>query len=156
MATRLVREHLNLVRINDFLVVHGNVIKQSKHVYFLLKMAALQVGIGLPCNRKHGRLIQFRVIQSVQKMNSARPGCGQATTKLSRIFCMGTSHEGRSLFMSNLNKAHAITPRAQRLHNSIDAVTGQPENCINSPVDNVLYEYVSSSFSHHFSSFVVL
>lgn len=40
VTTSLVRQHLNLIRIDDFLTIDGDIFKQTRQINFLLKTAA--------------------------------------------------------------------------------------------------------------------
>src|SRR5262249_11849424 len=43
-------------------------------------------------------------------------------------------HQRRGLLVAHLDEAHLIAPLAQRLHDSIDAVTGKPEDDLDAPI----------------------
>ena len=73
VAAGFVSQHLDLVRVDDFLVVDADVFEQRRHIHFLLKVTAFQVGIGLSGEREHRGLIKFRVVQAVEQMNTSRP-----------------------------------------------------------------------------------
>ena len=66
MAASFVDEHLDLIRIDDFLIVDSHVVEQPRHIYFLLEVTAFKIGVRLAGERQHRSLIKFRVVQAIE------------------------------------------------------------------------------------------
>ena len=54
--------------------------------------------------------------------------------------------------MPNLDEAHLVFSGAQRFHDSIDAVTRQAKDGINTPVDDIFNQDIGGRFRHLFGS----
>ena len=50
--------------------------------------------------------------------------------------------------MPDLNKTNLLLVRSQRFHDAVNPVSGQTKNNIDSPIDQSLNQYISSSFGH--------
>src|SRR5882757_944416 len=76
MPTSFIGQHFDLVGIDYFLIIDSDVIEQTCHVYFLLEIAAFKIRKSLTGKCENGSLIELGVIESIEKMNSARArGC---------------------------------------------------------------------------------
>ena len=63
-------------------IIDGHVGKQPVEVHILLGVCVDQVMIMMPRNGKNRLAIELRIIKTVQQVNPARAGCGQANPSL--------------------------------------------------------------------------
>ena len=66
-------------------------------------------------------------------MDAAGTRCGEAAAEAARILGISAGHEGRRLFVSHLNEANGVGPFPQGLHDPVDPIAWNPENCIDTP-----------------------
>src|SRR5262249_59740105 len=69
-----------LCRVVDHLVVLGDVGVEPVECYLLLVAGAQNGGLLHAGDREHGHVIQLRVIQAVQQVDTTRPRGGEAHT----------------------------------------------------------------------------
>lgn len=129
-------------------VVGRHIDEKLVQLDILLAVSVDEVVVLKPRDRQHRLSIQFRVIKTVQQMNAARAGSGQAHTQLPGVFRVGARHKCGSLFMPNLNEPDLIGALSQRLHDSVDAVARQSEHDLDSPIADRVDENIGGcSFS---------
>ena len=78
-------------------------------------------------------MIEFGVVESVEKMDRSRPGGRVAKTDLAGEFRMGRSHEGRHFFMTDLDVFHEVLCLLQRHVQTADAIAGIAVDALQSP-----------------------
>jgi hypothetical protein len=59
-------------------------------------------------------------------MHAARAAGRETTTEPAGQFGMRRCHEGRRLFVTHLDESHLILALANRFHDAVDAIAGQP------------------------------
>src|SRR5690242_17473890 len=69
-------------------------------------------------------------------MDAPRPGCCQAAADFARELGIPASHEGSSLFVTDLNEPDLFLflGLANGLHYAVDAVARKPKDCVNAPI----------------------
>src|ERR687898_29860 len=77
-------------------------------------------------------------------MDTAGTGGRQTDAELACVFGISASHECRRFFVTHLNKADLLLPFAQSLHDAVDAIAGQAENDVDSPIVNGLDKNIGS------------
>jgi hypothetical protein len=97
--------------------------------------------------------IQLGVVEAVQQVEAARTRGGQADAELPRVLRVGARHEGGGLLVADLDEPDLLPPRAERLHDAVDAVAGQAENHFDAPVTEGLDQYVGRGVGHQAASF---
>src|SRR5579871_1320369 len=83
-------------------------------------------------------------------MNGPRAAGRQAHAQLAGELGKGTSGKRRRFFVSDLDKPDLLLVGAQRLHDAVDAIAGNPKDGVNSPVDEALYHHIRCCFRHVF------
>src|SRR6476660_6371297 len=86
-------------------------------------------------NRQHRLMIELRVIEAVEEMNPTRTGSCEANSEPAGKLGVGTCHECGCLFVTYLDKTDLVLTLAQRFYYSVDSVSGQAKNDLNTPVD---------------------
>src|SRR5438874_1469856 len=92
--------------------------------------------------------VHLGVIKAVEQVNTAGPRGGQADPEPTGVFGVSTGHEGGGLFMTHLDEADFVLARSKRFHNAVDAIAGQTEHYVNTPVLNGLDQDVATSLCH--------
>ena len=88
--------------------------------------------------------VQLGVIKTVQQMNSAGSGGRQAHSQPASELGVGAGHECRRLLVAHLHKANPVLMSAQRFHDAVDAVAGQTENYLHTPINQRFGENIRS------------
>jgi hypothetical protein len=127
---------------HDLLVVDGDVLEQREEIDLLLVVGAEQVVVRLPGEREHWRSVELRVVETVEKVNRARPRRRETNANSPGELGVAARHEGRGFLVTHLDVANAVLPLAQRLHDAVDAVAGEPEHDGDSPVEEAVHEDV--------------
>src|SRR5712671_493054 len=81
-------------------------------------------------------------------MNSPRPRSRQTDAEFAGVFRVAARHESRGLLVAHLDEANAILPRAERLHDAVNAVAGQAKDYLHSPIHQGLDQNIRSSLCH--------
>ena len=76
------------------------------------------------------------------------PGAGgrEANSQLAREFRPGARHERGRFFMPHLDESNPVLPLSQRFHDAVDPIARDSEDNLNSPVDQVVHEYIGRRF----------
>ena len=120
---------------HHLLVEQRDVLEERQQIDLLLVLHAEEVVIDLPGDREHGRAVEFGVVQAIQKMNGPGSRRGDAHAQPARVLGVRTGHECRRFFVPYVDEADARPAHAQRLHEAIDAVTGEAEDRVDLPVE---------------------
>src|SRR5437867_1372682 len=102
----------------------------------------------VPGNGKNRLAIQFCIVESVEQVNAAGSGSCQTDTEAAGVLGKATGHKCSVFFMANLNKANLLLSLAQRFHDSVDAISWQSEDDIDSPVDQGFNQNICCSLRH--------
>ena len=106
----------------------------------LLIMRADQVMKGVSGYRKHRHAVAFRVIQTIQKMNSARSGGGDTHTQLSRVFRIAARRKSCCFLMPDLDELDFFLPCPKRLEHTVNAISRKAKNHFHSPIEEPVGE----------------
>src|SRR5579883_1615602 len=101
-----------------------------------------------PGNGEHRRMIEFGVIEPVEQMDSPRTRGAETAAELARVFGVSAGNERGGFFVADVNETYRVPRLAQSLHHAIDAVAGDPEDHIHTPIVNRFDENVGRSFGH--------
>jgi hypothetical protein len=82
------------------------------------------------------------IVQAIQQVNASGPRGGDADAESAGELRVRTSHKSRRLFMANVDKANPVFLLAESLEDTVDPVSGQTKDGVNSPCDESLYEYI--------------
>jgi hypothetical protein len=110
-----IRNILDVVRTHNACVVCRHIDEKLVQLDVLLAVSVDEVVVLKPRDRQDWLSIQFRVIKTVQQMNAARAGSGEAHPELSSVFRVGARHEYGSFFVANLNEPDLIGALSKRL-----------------------------------------
>src|SRR5438105_9285308 len=93
-------------------------------------------------------MIELGVVQSVEQMNRARAGSGQADTDFASKLCVRAGHEGGHLFMSHLNEIDLAFGAVECAHDSVDAVAGISVDAPHAPLGKAVNQEIRSCLRH--------
>ncbi len=85
-------------------------------------------------NRQHRLPIHLGVVQTIEQVHAAGAGRGETDSQPTRVFGIGARHQGRRFLMPHLDEPDAILPRADRFHDSSDAIPRQAKNDFDAPL----------------------
>jgi hypothetical protein len=143
-----IRNILDVVRTHNACVIRCHIDEKLVQLDVLLAVSVDEVVVLKPRDRQHWLSIQFRVIKTVQQMNAARTGSGEAHPELSSVFRLGARHECGSFFVANLNEPNLIRALSKRLHNSVDAVNRQSKHDLDARIVDRVDENISGCGFH--------
>ena len=141
-ATRQINDILNMRGAHDALVVDADIHVKLVERHILLGVSADQVVELQACDRQHRRTIHLRVVEAIQQVDSTRAGGGEADAEFPGVFGVAAGHECGGFFMPHMNKANFVLARAQRFHDAVDTVSGQPEDHFDTPIDQRFHEHI--------------
>jgi hypothetical protein len=81
-------------------------------------------------------------------METTWPRRGQAHAQSARELRVCAGHEGSCLFVPDLDKANLLLAFAQRLHDPVDAITGQSEDNLDAPFAKDVDENICRGIRH--------
>ena len=136
------RDALHMRRVGDLHVEHRQIVEHARQVDILLREGLDEVVILHARDGEHRGLVELGIIKPGEKMRAAGAGGGEADAEAAGPLGIGRGHEGRRLLMAHLDEADAVLPRPERLHDAVDAVSGQAEDELDAPLDERLDEDV--------------
>src|SRR5438874_6279013 len=81
-------------------------------------------------------------------MDAARAGGCQTAAQFSGVLGVGASHECGGFLMPHLYEANRILPFAERFHDAVDAVAGQTEHHVDTPLLDRVDKNIGRCSSH--------
>src|SRR3954453_22746553 len=81
-------------------------------------------------------------------MNASGPGGSNANAEFSRELRITASHERCRFLMPGLDKPDFVLSFAQRFHDAVDAVAGDTEHRVDTPIDQIVYHNFSCCLCH--------
>ena len=93
---------------HDACVVNRHIAEQSVEIDVLLGVRINQVVESVSGDGQNRLAVEFRVIQAIEQMNSARPGGSQAHSQFACVFGIRTGHECGRLFVTHVNETDSI------------------------------------------------
>ena len=117
--------------------IFGDILKQVLQIDFLLVAGAEAAPRLLANQRDDGHMIHLGIVKPVQKMDRAWPGSRVAQADLAGELGMRRRHEGRHLFVTDLNVLHLLLGFFQRDVESADAVSGISVNASSIPIRTI-------------------
>src|SRR5438552_14691855 len=81
-------------------------------------------------------------------MDASRSRRRQADAELAGVLGVSAGHEGGRFLVAYLDEAHVVLTLAQRFHDAVDAVAGEPEDHLDSPVEQRIDEDFRSCLGH--------
>src|SRR5579871_261380 len=116
-------------------VISRHVDEQLVQFHVLLGMRAKQVVMMQPGNGKDRCAIELGIIETVEQMNAARTGSGEAYAEPAGKLGIGARHERCTLFVATLHEPDLFLSNPESLHDAVYAVAGEAENRIDAPIE---------------------
>src|SRR5438876_4702811 len=146
---RLVQHIHHVIGAGNPLVVGGNVHVKLVEIDVLLIMRTDQVVKRVSGDGEHGLSVALSVVETVQQMNSARTRGRQAHAKSAGIFRVAAGRESGGFLVPDLDEPDLVLIRPERLENSIDAVAGEAENSLDTPLDQAFHKQFRCIFVNY-------
>src|SRR5262249_39624193 len=134
-AARQLDDILNMRRSHDPAVVDADVHEQFIELDVLLGMGMQEVVELQTRDREHRLTIELGIVEAVQQMNAAGTRSRNANPELSSPFRVSARHEGGGFLMSHLYKTNLFLLFAKRLDHTVNAISWDPEDHIDTPVN---------------------
>jgi hypothetical protein len=125
-----------------------HVLKHAGVVDILLGVGGDQVVVRQSGDREHRRPVELGVVEAGQQVGPAWAGGRQANAQLTRPLGVGAGHEGRRFLVARLDEPDSVLPGPKRLHDPVDAVSGQTEDHLHPPLDERLDQDVGCGLRH--------
>jgi len=125
-------------RSHHALVVGGDIHIQLVEIDILLVMRADQVVKGMAGDGQDRLQVAFRVIKAVQQMNASGAGGRKTNSKTAGELGIAAGGEGGRFLVPHLDESQFLLMRAQCLEDAVNAISGETENGIDSPLDEPL------------------
>jgi hypothetical protein len=96
-------------------------------------------------------MVHFGVVETVQQMDRARPGSGQAHADFAREFRVTARHECRHFLVARLNEFDAMRiflSALQRAHDAVYSISGVSENPFYSPLVKPFDQEIGARVAH--------
>ncbi len=93
-------------------------------------------------------MIHFRVIKTVEQMNRAWSGSGEANTNFTGEFVMRARHERRHLFVAYLHVLDRVTRAIDCSNDSVNAIARITIDAANAPLVDSFHQKVTGGFTH--------
>ena len=103
-ADGLVDRIIDVRRADDALVVNGHVHEELDQVHVLLEVGADEVVEGVPGDGQHRHAIALGVVETVEQVDAAWPGGGQAHAEVAGVLGVATSGKGGRFLVPDLHK----------------------------------------------------
>jgi hypothetical protein len=133
---------LNMRWPHDAAVVHACVHEELIELDVLLCVRRDKIVILQPGNGEHRRAIDLGVVEAVQKVNAAGAGGSQTDAESSGQLGVGAGHERGRFLMADLHETDGVLAHAKRLHDAVDAIAGQAEHHIDTPIDQGFHQSI--------------
>jgi hypothetical protein len=127
---------------HDALVVNRHIVEQVIGVDVLQVTRSDQVVITHARDAQQRRLFGARVQHAVEQMGRARSGRGEADAELSGELRISHGRHRRDFLVPDVNIVKLVVTGAQRFHEAVDPVPGQPEDRIDAPFHQAIDEDV--------------
>ena len=133
-STRQVSNILNMRGPHNTFVEHGDIHEEFVERYILLcectdKIVKLQAR-----DCQNWLVVEFGIVETVQKMYSSRTGSSEADTKPACDLRVPASHKCRGFLMSNLDETNLLFVGAEGFHNAVDSVPRKTEDDFYAPI----------------------
>jgi hypothetical protein len=139
---RLLRGHADL----NVLVRH--VLEQVRQIHLLHVVASEGHARLLADDSHHGPVIQFSVVEPVQKVNGPGAGGGHAHPHLVGELGVSSGREGRQFLMGRLNELDAVLYLVEGAEHRVDAVAGITVDAFHAPLVEALQHESRHVLSH--------
>src|SRR5581483_6381003 len=118
-------------------VLGSDVLKEADEVHLLLVIAAEAGALLLADDGEHRLVVHLRVVETIQEMDRARTGGGEADADFAGELGMRARHEGGELLVARLDELHLfIAP--ERTHDAVDAIAGIAVDALHAPLGKAL------------------
>jgi hypothetical protein len=145
----VVHQLVGLRGVDQQLVVHRHIGIQANQVDLLLVAGPQHRSLLHPGDGQHRRMVQLGVVEAVEQVNPARPRGGQTDPQTTGRLSVSGGHERGGLFMLDQHETNTVLVTTQPLHDPVDAVTGQTEDRVDSPVRQPLHQRLSHDPPHN-------
>src|SRR2546423_818109 len=116
-------------------VVPADVNKKLIELDILLRKGVNQVVILQSSQSQDWGPVELCVVQTVEQMNAARAGGGEANSEPAGELRVAAGHECSCFLVPHLNEPDFLLALPQRLHDPVDPIARDAENSVHSPVD---------------------
>ena len=103
---------------------------------------------GVSGDGKHGMAIAFRVVESIQQVDAPGSGGCYAHAKPARVLRIPARCKGRRFLVPDLNEADLFLIRAECLEYSVDTISRQAEDGVDSPFDQTGDKQIGDCSGH--------
>jgi hypothetical protein len=94
-------------------------------------------------DREHWLAIDFRVIQAVQQMDTARSGRGEANAESAGVFRVAAGRKRSRLLMPHLDEPDLVLMSSECFEDAVYAIARQSKNSVYTPIDKAGNQQVS-------------
>ncbi len=102
----------------------------------------------MPVSGQDRDVVELGVVQAVQEMDGAWPRCGQAHAEPTGRLGITGGHEGGGLLVMDEDEADPVLVASEPFHDAVDAVAGQAEDGVDTPVRQSLDEHLRRNCGH--------
>ena len=125
-----------------------DVLEERMKIDLLLVVAADSGSRRLADDGHDGLMVQLRVIEAVEQMNSAGAGSGQADTDLARELGVCARHECGHFFVARLDESKAVAGAIERAEDPVDAIPRIPIDARDTPLGQARNNKISNGRRH--------
>ena len=93
-------------------------------------------------------VVELGVVEAVQQMDGARPRRGEAHAEPPGRLGVAGGHEGGGLLVMDEDEPDPVLVAPQSFHDAVDAVAGQAEDRVDTPVRQSFDEHFRGDFRH--------
>jgi hypothetical protein len=140
------RQLLRDVDLDEVLARH--ILEQRLQVDLLLVGAAHRAALGLPDDGDDRHVVEFGVVQTVQQVDRARAGGGQADADLARELRVPDGLQRAHLLVPRLDERRRVVGLAERGDDAVDAVAGVGEDLLDPPLPQPPQDVVPHRLRH--------
>src|ERR1019366_2571829 len=106
----------------------------------------------MACDSENGLAVTLGVIQSVEKVDAARPGSRNTNAQSARKFRISAGGHCRGFFVAHLHETNVFPVAAKRFEDSVHTIPGEAENSIDTPFHETFNQQITGGFRHEFLS----
>jgi hypothetical protein len=124
-----------MCRAHDPLVEDGHVLEQVIRVDVLLIVRPDEVVVGHAGDGEDGHTVQLGVIEAIEQVDRPRSGRRHADAQATAELRVAHGCERCGFLVTHVHEADPVPGLAERLQEAVDAVAGQAEDRVHSPVE---------------------
>jgi hypothetical protein len=97
-------------------------------------------------------VIELGIVEAVEQVDRAGAGGGEADAGLAGELGVRAGHEGRHLFVADLDESHGLVRPVDGAHDSVDAVARIAVDALHAPLAEALDEEVGCGLCHGYAT----